>query len=151
MKNEQYPIFVYGTLRNGLGNYNRILQGMTERELVGYTRGNIHEVGGGGFPCLLKNKERVIRGEIMWLKPEVYERVMKRLDALEGFREHDPEGSMYTREMARIMVDDPSKKDMEMTDAWIYYWNSNWRYGDLIESGCWVTHMQEREVKGFRV
>ena len=45
----QYPVFVYGTLRHGQGNYRRLLEGRTVRELPCIAKGTVREL-----PCIAK-------------------------------------------------------------------------------------------------
>lgn len=135
------PVFVYGTLRNGHGNYNRILKGKTVQEVQAEIHGmKIHSVSpmGGGFPCMVKGTEsHVVQGELMYLDEFDAEATMKRLDTLEGFVEGRPH-NMYRREKRMVW----NKLRSDYTEAWVYIWNSD-RLGQFIPSGCYSTHMKE--------
>lgn len=87
---KQLPIFVYGTLRPGFGNYQWALRGLTYREepaiLYGYTM-----FLGPGYPYITQARPDIrpdathIIGTALWVAPEDYEEVLESLDALEGF------------------------------------------------------------------
>lgn len=133
----QLPVFVYGTLRNGFGNYSRLLKGNTEKEVVGaMTDGAIYPVRpSGGFPCLTEEDGFVV-GELMYIKPNIYDKTLRSLDWLEGYNKTDQKHSMYIRK--KKLVDTPLDG---VVDAWVYVWNTDYRpiTTNRIPSGCWKT------------
>lgn len=141
MKNEkQLPFFVYGTLRKGFVNYNRILKGMTAAEHAAITTGTMFSVG--GFPALIESpvSESPIMGELMYIKPERYAEALGSMDYLEGYREGDEARSMYIRKKVNVFNESAG----QMVECWVYYWNRSVSNLQLIESGCW------REFKGVQ-
>lgn len=133
------PVFVYGTLRHGEGNYH-ILRGKTEKEEIALISGAIYPVASyGGFPCLMDEEGEVV-GELMWIKPELYERTMQALDRLEGYREYDEKNSMYIRQKVSVMYRG------EEIQAWAYFWNRGKTGTKKITSGCWKTFEQQRRA-----
>jgi gamma-glutamylcyclotransferase (GGCT)/AIG2-like uncharacterized protein YtfP len=151
--NYHIPVFVYGTLRKGHGNYNNILKGNTVQEVAAEIHGfKIHSVSpyGGSFPCMVAAGENEkVQGELMYLDEFDAEETMRRLDRLEGYNESNPY-SMYRREKRNVW----NKMRSDYTEAWVYIWNSE-RLGKYIPSGCYNTHMQEfmedRKQKGWDV
>jgi gamma-glutamylcyclotransferase (GGCT)/AIG2-like uncharacterized protein YtfP len=133
MENDKrYPVFVYGTLRHGFGNYLRLLKGNTHYEESAITKGEIRPVGlHGGFPCLSDNDEMVVRGDLMFIREDVYEEVMRSLDWLEGYKSGFPESSMYVRELRDVATERGTVK------AWVYIWNREKPATDRIISGDW--------------
>lgn len=109
LKEEMYPVFVYGTLKKGFGNHV-FLDSMYEKEDEGTIVGELYEVFGGGFPALVDGQDTVF-GEVYWVIDEVYYRVMSSLDRLEA------EGSMYERKLVRVNT----KNNGEVL-AWTYFW-----------------------------
>jgi gamma-glutamylcyclotransferase (GGCT)/AIG2-like uncharacterized protein YtfP len=105
MSTDLLPVFVYGTLRNSLGNYNNILRGNTVHEepatLVGATM-----LDAGGFPFVIAEGEGTIVGEVMYLDPENATYTMARLDRLEGYRGPGVPGNMYEREEVTVLSAD---------------------------------------------
>ena len=132
------PVFVYGTLRAGLGNYNWALKGRTKEEVPAFVFNHaIFPVSKtGGFPCMIKNQGTIVQGELMYIKPELFETVMQDLDGLEGYIETDLDYSMYHRKLITVshgVTGEPIK-------AWTYYWNlrTEKEIYDFIPNGDYV-------------
>ncbi|MFZ3491626.1 gamma-glutamylcyclotransferase family protein [Streptomyces sp. 5.8] len=102
---DQKPVFVYGTLRAGQGNYLNILEGTTVQErpatLNGYT------LFGSGVPFAVKREGRIVVGEVMDVNPRLWSTVLTRLDRLEGYRGEDRD-NMYDREVRTVTLADGS-------------------------------------------
>lgn len=82
------PVFVYGTLRTGQGNYYGLLNGNTIQEHQNCRVTGLSMYGKRGFPyCVTDraNAEVGVAGDIMVIRPESYNEVMADLDALEGY------------------------------------------------------------------
>ncbi|SDI06093.1 gamma-glutamylcyclotransferase family protein [Alteribacillus bidgolensis] len=140
MKN--LPVFVYGTLRHGLRNYQSYLNGRTEKEVPATTKGRMVCVENGSFPCLFPEGNNIIQGELMYISDEIFPEVLKDLDWVEGYDEADLENSMYERKVVTV-----ENKNGEKVEAFIYYWNVNGGIGEYIPSGCWVTHVSREKEK----
>ena len=145
MKQGQLPIFVYGTLLEGYGNWEHFLNGKTERVVTGELAGHkMYAVA--GFPGIVPGYliDRVY-GELMYVQPDLYEDVLRDVDRLEGYRgpelhkgyseSRKPKLSgqynMYVRE--RVQVKDECGNIVE---AWVYIWNRK-PCGPEIENGCY--------------
>lgn len=82
-------IFVYGSLREGLYNYEKHLAGQVVKNEIGTISGELFELKGLGYPALLQGTNTVI-GEIITLKGDV-KAIMQTLDELESyFGENNP-------------------------------------------------------------
>lgn len=124
----QLPVFVYGTLRPGCGNY-RLLAGATTAERTATISG-YRMVSNGGFPYILNDTpESVVTGTLVDVDPALWERVLPNLDALEGTPHH------YERLVQPVQVDG------ETVEAYVYVppKADQHLYADLapIESGNW--------------
>lgn len=92
------PVLVYGTLRRHGGANSRLLTGRA-------TYGETIRVEGyrllsnGHFPYAIPTPGSEITVEVVHLSQERRGETIGRLDALEGYREDAPEGSLYTREI----------------------------------------------------
>lgn len=87
-------VFVYGTLMNGHGNWAWCLKGRSEFQKKAQVAG--YKMLQAGFPVAKPSKDiEVINGEIFDIGDN--KQVLADLDRLEGYREHDPDGSMYVR------------------------------------------------------
>jgi gamma-glutamylcyclotransferase (GGCT)/AIG2-like uncharacterized protein YtfP len=133
---EKYlPVFVYGTLRKGFGNYRGLLEGYTEREEYATISGSLHPVGsltGTGIPGILRSDIHKVTGEVMYIPEDIYERIMYDLDCLEG------NGSMYNREEVTATLNSG-----EQVQVWTYFWMRPDSLGLVIEHGDWRRHVIE--------
>ncbi|MFJ8752283.1 gamma-glutamylcyclotransferase family protein [Streptomyces sp. NPDC102441] len=103
---DQKPVFVYGTLRAGQGNYFGILEGTTVQErpaiLNGYT------LFGRGVPFAVEREDRIVVGEVMDVDAALWPGVLRRLDQLEGYRGEGRPSNMYDRKVRTVTLADGS-------------------------------------------
>jgi gamma-glutamylcyclotransferase (GGCT)/AIG2-like uncharacterized protein YtfP len=104
-------VFVYGTLKRGYGN-NRILQhGQAVFLSEGVVRG--FRIFGVGFPIAQIHDESSVLGELWDIgyddEPRMA-RTLANLDSLEGYRENDPDHSMYIRKEVLVETDEGTKE-----------------------------------------
>lgn len=127
IKENKNLVGVYGSLREGMGNYFHFLDN-DQSTLLGEfkTEPQYTMVSLGGFPGLYKEGNTSILVEVF----EVTDEIFRRLDGLEGYRESNPQNSMYIREQ----IETP------YGDAWIYIYNGNGvnTGSTIVESGDWV-------------
>jgi gamma-glutamylcyclotransferase (GGCT)/AIG2-like uncharacterized protein YtfP len=123
------PVFVYGTLREGFGNYMRILKGKAS-EPQKATLDGFEMYSVGGFPAIMPGEGQVI-GEVMYLNEDQYERTMLNLDGLEGYYPQRENYSMYLRRTMTVTLENGEK-----VDAYVYLWNRPIP-GPKVESGDW--------------
>ncbi|AKQ08606.1 putative gamma-glutamyl cyclotransferase-like protein [Bacillus phage PBC5] len=142
-ENTNYPFFVYGTLRNGHGNYNRLLKGKTIAELDATITGTLHAVSPfGGFPCYIEEGVTTIKGEVMHVPFLEYDQRLKELDGLEGYREEAPQHSMYLRKLMWVTLESGHK-----IKAWVYVWNGTCVGRPIIHNGDWAKYEPQRHVQ----
>jgi gamma-glutamylcyclotransferase (GGCT)/AIG2-like uncharacterized protein YtfP len=75
---------------------------------------------------------------------EVYEAtdlpsVLSVLDDIEGYRQSEPERSLYTR-----VLTDVTMADGEVRRAWVYFYNAPLGRAQRIESGDYLEHLSAR-------
>lgn len=73
-------MFVYGTLRVGMYNYEKYYKGYDSFRGNGYVRGELHALQGKVYPALIPGEQMVL-GEIH----EVPDEVQDAVDLMEGF------------------------------------------------------------------
>lgn len=114
----QYPFFVYGTLRPGLGNYSWALDGRTTREESARVQG-LSMFLGVGFPYATyarpeRNAEATtVIGEVVWVSEDEYGDVLASLDHLEGYR-----GAGKSNHYERVLI--KAEVNGEMVEAYTY-------------------------------
>lgn len=133
--NTATPVFVYGTLRTGLGNYQRILDGNTLHEepatLAGATMRDA-----GGCPFVSLDGTGTVTGEVMYLDPETLAVTMSRLDRLESYFGPGNPKNMYDRVQVEVTLADGS-----IITAYTYVTGRSMRRWardmPIIDSGDW--------------
>ncbi|KOV77324.1 hypothetical protein ADL03_41805 [Nocardia sp. NRRL S-836] len=134
---KQIRVFVYGTLRRGCFNYDRILKGRTAAEEPAWIAGvTLYDAGGFPFAVVDPAKpDNVVVGEVMTIDLAEHPRVLRDLDELEGFDPQDP-ANLYQR--AEVTV----KTNTGPVQAWIYQAGPNaeqeFTAADAIPGGDWV-------------
>lgn len=113
----QLPIFVYGTLRPGEPNYARYLAGQTASEAPATLAGAALFTE-GPYPFLVTAPDllqggAIVYGEIIALRPPVYELVMADLDGLEGYVAGGAQ-NLYEREECEVQTSAGPRR------AWVY-------------------------------
>lgn len=141
---QPYPVFVYGTLRRGQGNF----------PIFG---GHYYDVEGGevsgisiygaerAFPYAKENEENsnaFVKGDIIWVDQTSFgAEVRYSLDSLEGFSSDFPSDSHYERKLKVATFKDQSGNQVEQL-VWIYVASGRYRNQlskqDIIENGDWV-------------
>lgn len=115
-------VFVYGTLKTGHSNHG-ILSGskfVSKATVRGY------ELYNTGFPVAAQNPETNITGEVFdigdVMTPEA-QKIVSRLDSLEGYHKENPHHSMYHRVPVIAYGDDQETYDVQMYRGNPEYWN----------------------------
>lgn len=100
-------IFVYGTLRKGIYNYNKYLLNKSIYIGLGYIKGNIYKIENQKYPAYLPNDSYMIPGEIF----EVEDSVLSEVDSMECYYHNDEYNSEYIRRKITIYNEDGKKID----------------------------------------
>ncbi|MGW5177757.1 gamma-glutamylcyclotransferase family protein [Streptomyces sp. NPDC004082] len=139
MTGERLPFFVYGTLRPGEHNHDLFLRGRTRSEESGRLRGAAL-YDGPGYPYVVRDPGRVVRGELVTALPGAYGGLLAELDRLEeyAYAPGDPR-NLYER-----VAWDVSREAGAPVRAWVYVAApavaARLRaHGTLIEDGDWHT------------
>lgn len=122
-------LFVYGTLRRGQSNYQRLLDGKEGFEFVGSaTTANKYTMSSSGIPFVHKQPEMsLIRGEVFMVWDN---KLIKSLDSLEGHQDGERQG--YHRELTPVRLDN----GVDML-AWLYFYYGI-HHGTVVQSGDWL-------------
>ncbi len=129
--NDPEYIFVYGTLRKGMGHpLNRALEAHATHAGPGCFAGKLYDLG--SYPAAVPyNDNRVPHHEGGMVTGDLYrlhrpERILPLLDRYEGCTDIDGSGADYRREACRVQrmpLPDGNKPDGESVRAWIYLYN----------------------------
>lgn len=152
------PVFVYGTLRPGEGNYSWALNGRTINEQDGFLAGT-SMYSNGGFPYVIEHTEgKGVTGTLVDIDPDVLNSVMSDLDSLEGTNYGDEvpgvgkinDRNHYNR-VARLI----EMKDGSMVKAWVYLPPAEDNDGIMarhryVTSGDWYEESRRPKTKTNR-
>jgi gamma-glutamylcyclotransferase (GGCT)/AIG2-like uncharacterized protein YtfP len=132
----QLPVFVYGTLRSGQGNYRGILAGHTTSERPAVLHG--YKLVGSGFPFALPDQDRLVVGEVMDVQAPKWAEVLYRLDRLEGYTGRDRD-SLYVRAIRRVVLADGGEIDVYVYLASLSTLSGRWlTNAPEIPGGDWL-------------
>lgn len=91
-------IFVYGTLRKGMYNYDMYLKDEDSFRGFGYVEGSLFTIIGSDYPAFLQEGHDMILGEIH----EIDEKTAVLIDDLEGYRGEDDKNNEYNKVICDI-------------------------------------------------
>lgn len=135
-------IFVYGTLRKGMYNYDIYLRDQKSFERYAYVLGTLYTVKFKKYPALLLEGNRKILGEIH----EISDDLMKKIDELEGYIAEGHEDNEY----GKILCDIFDENDQKIESLPVYAYNVSNNHGrntigDVIECNDYVRYIIEKE------
>lgn len=134
----QKPFFVYGTLLPKQPNFslwgNAIVQ-MEPAHIDGY---QLYDLG--AYPMAISRLGYRVHGMLVTVKSDSYERMIHRLDQLEGYDTQRPEQGMYQRVVQRAWVNGRFQL------AHLYLGIPSFVEGATsIPSGDWHTHLSQSD------
>lgn len=132
-------LFVYGSLRLGFWNFNKVLKHRISNVQKGTIKGTLYQLP-EGYPVALAGNG-IIHGEVFTLSKT---NTLKNIDLLEGYIESDP-NSLYTREKLPVLLENG-----DTLDCWFYKY-INERYaltkGKRIAHGDWSKFILSQPFK----
>jgi gamma-glutamylcyclotransferase (GGCT)/AIG2-like uncharacterized protein YtfP len=96
--------FVYGTLKQGYGNGERLLRGRSTFITNGTLQG--YKLYDSGFPVSALSSGDSVFGEVFLIDGDKEASVLRSLDGLEGYVQEAPDISMYHRKTVTVFGDD---------------------------------------------
>src|SRR5438094_10472984 len=94
---DRLPVFVYGTLRPGQGNYSRLLAGRIAAPVPATLPGHALYGRALSFPYVVPAPGHTVVGDLVTPLADLYDGVLDDLDWLEGYRAGQPDASHYVR------------------------------------------------------
>lgn len=131
-------IFVYGSLREGLFNYDIYLEGKVSHIEEAYVRGKLYSLKGKPYPAFVPGYRGWVRGQIMTLKSRD---TLKELDKMEGFISIGNKDNEYNREP--VDVYNLAKTYRGTFDTYVFNFKHTHRARELkhrIHHGDFVKH-----------
>ncbi len=125
-------VFVYGTLKPGEVNYQRLCVGKVVEEQEAYTLGELYHLN-LGYPGLTPGKNQVRGFVLTFPKPEI----LRDLDVLEDY---NPQASPEENEYYRQEIEVCNLSGESLGKAWAYFMSLakvKQYQGRLLSSGFW--------------
>ena len=130
------PFFVYGTLLPNQPNAHLWGQFVVWQAQARFVNGRLYDMG--HYPMLVATKGGMVKGMVVQVTDDAYEMIVKRLDALEGFKPTQPEQGAYRRIEQVVHLENGRS-----LPAWVYVGSPHYVVGyEAIEHGDWLAHMQ---------
>ena len=131
----QRPVFVYGTLRPGQPNWDRLLADRSERVVSGRLPGAV-VLDCGHYPAAVERAgDGVAVGDVVWIRATEWPAVLAALDHLEGYDPGDPD-PLFDRVIRSI------ETAQGPVDCWVYLAGRDLAESapPLVAGGDWVVH-----------
>lgn len=124
-------LFVYGTLMTGCANHHIIGTAAIERIVPAKMQNvDLYMYHKSYFPCMILGQGEVV-GELITIKEHVFEKILARMDRLEGYIARNNPKNFYNR-----VIMQAEDKQGEMVEAYCYLYNTdNGQLGEKIEDG----------------
>jgi gamma-glutamylcyclotransferase (GGCT)/AIG2-like uncharacterized protein YtfP len=134
---------VYGTLRPGEPNWDRLLAGRADQVVTGHLAGVVL-LDCGHFPAALERPGAGgAFGDVVWIRPAAWSAVLVALDHLEGYDPADP-NRLYDRVVRSV------ETAHGPVDCWVYLAGRSLADSEkpVVTAEDWLTHC--RDVPGYR-
>ena len=143
-KQEVEKVFVYGSLRSDMFNYETYLNGKVEETQKATMQGELFHLDNKGYPAVIPGEGEVV-GELMTFKD--FESTLKDLDELEAYVEGEEAENEYNRKIVDVTLEDGSTEK-----AYYYEYNPTADYNKddqliKVEDGDWKTYMDNMKIE----
>lgn len=98
---ERYPLFVFGTLRSGQCNHDRI-HGQYDRRL----QARLYDYGRVGAQMIDERKDDCVLGELFFFPDANYDQVLAACDELESIPPGQLTGERYQRKVVTVSTEE---------------------------------------------
>ena len=127
-------VFFYGTLMSGFKRPGRTRVDLAlEAVGHGWIRAILFDLG--IYPAAIPADEGRVRGEVHRMLDSGP--VLLMLDEIEGYRQAQPDASLYVRRETPVTLDDG-----RTADAWVYFYNAPLGRAQRIESGDYLEYLR---------
>ncbi|MEY8443376.1 gamma-glutamylcyclotransferase family protein [Lactococcus ileimucosae] len=131
-------VFVYGSLRTDMFNYDKYLKGEVLESYPGKIKGSLFHIENKGYPAIIEGNSEIL-GEIFILRD--FPKNIVVLDEMENFFPDNRDESEYLRCTSLAQLSDGQKEEV-----YYYHYNSTAAVNTKdqlipVDSGDWLEHM----------
>jgi gamma-glutamylcyclotransferase (GGCT)/AIG2-like uncharacterized protein YtfP len=141
MPNQEYHLFVYGSLRQGFNHaaYEYITQYFT---LLGQgkAKGMLYDLGPYPAAIPAEDDHRIVGELYKIINPDEFEYAIAQLDDYEGVNASYDQQSLYRRELTSVKLDDGNEYN-----AWIYWYTGDITGRPIVESGDVLAYLKAKK------
>ena len=144
--NKNINVFVYGSLREGYFNYDKYLKGkVLSIKKAKINNKIVYHMPYKGYPALM-NGDGTVYGEIMEIKPDIYDETMAAMDKMEGFISENNPQNEYDKKVLEV----EHLSDGTTENCYLYFYNKNIdnrfdKEAIFVPHGDWVKHIEENK------
>ena len=129
-------VFFYGTLMTGFDRRRRLgIDDKLQYRGRGWIHGALFDVG--LYPAAVPAEDARVWGEVFEVLDS--ETVLRALDDVEGYRQAEPDSSLYIRRAVPVTL--PAD---EIDEAWVYFYNAPLGKAPRIASGDYLEYLNVR-------
>ncbi|CEI73572.1 gamma-glutamylcyclotransferase family protein [Romboutsia hominis] len=137
-------VFIYGSLRSDMFNYDIYLDGKVTKNDKATIKGDLSHIENKGYPAVTPGNGEVI-GELMEFKD--FDSTLKELDELEAYEVGKENENEYNREIVDVKLEDGTTEK-----AYYYEYNPPAEYNKddklvPVKHGDWKVYMEENNKK----
>lgn len=135
MSKELNRFFVYGTLKVGgyfASQFDNVRVNSQPATLIKHDLYGIGSKGLASFPGAVPGEGKIV-GEVHTYDSKDHEKVLRAMDAIEGYSATNEKGSLYLRAKKDVILDNG-----ETVEAFVYIFNQSIRDDyEKVETGIW--------------
>ncbi|WP_081166837.1 gamma-glutamylcyclotransferase family protein [Lactococcus garvieae] len=131
-------VFVYGSLRTDMFNYEKYLKGQVLESIQAKIKGNLFHIENKGYPAIFDGNSEIV-GEVFTFKD--FSKSIQTLDDMENFNPESPESSEYIRLRTTAYLSNGHTEE-------VYYYHYNPKASlnaddqlVSVDSGDWLEYM----------
>ena len=132
------PFFVYGTLLPEQPNFRLWRDSISRMEYGRIKDCQLFDMG--AYPMLVESKKKYVHGMLVFVIPEYKDKMITKIDELEGYDPEKHGESAYNREMRKVELESG-----KTVTAWVYLGHK--KYIDQekpILGGKWAKHVTRK-------
>jgi gamma-glutamylcyclotransferase (GGCT)/AIG2-like uncharacterized protein YtfP len=131
-RKDDLKVFVYGTLKEGRPLDRKGLANLRTSVRAATIEGSIFTFKHASFPTIKLDGKGLVIGEVHTYPEKHLKDVIRTMDAIEGYNEHQPDRGLYNRHQV-----DATLKSGDVVTAWAYEYNGEVNPDLRIEKGLW--------------
>ena len=133
------PFFVYGTLLPDQPNFRLWKDSISRMEYGRIKDCQLFDMG--AYPMLVESEEKYVHGMLVFVMSKHKDKMIIRIDELEGYNPEKHGESAYNREMREVELENE-----KTVTAWVYLGHKKYiDKGKAVPGGKWAKHVARKK------